>query len=342
MFKTTGWRLAWTIFVVGGVILFGVIVGWTRLQTETAQPPAEAGPQQVAAVNGVALTQQMVDRELKVSRLNVAQPLPPLQGDDLARAREEALNQLITRQIILQEASRQGFALEQDFIEQRVDLLFGSYGDDALDEALAQADLNRADLLWWAGQIFTVEAFTTQVIMAGARPEQRQAVYNSWLNQQQAQAQITTFEAGQAQTRQILRPGQPAPDFTLSSVDGRQVTLSDYSGQVVLVNFWATWCPSCVTEMPDYEQLYRQHTPDFVVLGVNLQESPDHVQQYATGLGLSFPVLLDDDGTVTSRQYQVTGMPGSFIIDRTGTIFYRHIGPMSGQTLATKLTELGL
>jgi peroxiredoxin len=134
---------------------------------------------------------------------------------------------------------------------------------------------------------------------------------------------------------------QPAPDFTLTTLEGQPVSLSDYTGKVVLVNFWATWCPSCITEMPDYEQVYQRHgQDDFIVLGINFQEGPEQVGQYAAGLGLTFPVLLDQDGRVTTRQYQVIGMPASFIIDRQGKIFYRHLGPMSGETLQAKLAEL--
>jgi cytochrome c biogenesis protein CcmG/thiol:disulfide interchange protein DsbE len=97
--------------------------------------------------------------------------------------------------------------------------------------------------------------------------------------------------------------------------------------------------------MPDYEQVYQHHggrAGDFVVLGVNLQEGQRQVEDYATGLGLTCPVLLDEDGRVTTRQYQVTGMPASFIIDRQGVIFYRHLGPMYVETLQAKLAELGL
>ena len=78
----------------------------------------------------------------------------------------------------------------------------------------------------------------------------------------------------------------------------------------------------------------------FIVLGINLQESPAHVQQFATGLGLSFPILLDTNGEVTTHYYQIAGMPGSIIVDRDGTIFYRHIGPMSGELLEEKLGQL--
>lgn len=331
-----------TILSVIVVIAFGVMFGWNRLQPDSSPQTISALPQQVATVNGVAITQEMVERELKVSRLNVLSPLPPLTGDDLARAEEEALNQLINRQLILQAASRQGFVLDDDFIAERTASLFGRPDDEAVRSALEQAGVTYTDLLWWAGGIFTVEEFTTQVVMADAAPEDRQQVYNEWFNEQRAEARIETYVDGEAQTSSIALIGESAPNFTLTTIEGKPVSLSDYSGKVVLVNFWATWCPSCISEMPDYEQVFQQKSPEFVVLGVNLQESGGHVQQYAAGLGLTFPVLLDEDGSVTTHQYQVTGMPGSFIVDRQGKIFYRHVGPMNAETLTAKLAELGL
>ena len=81
--------------------------------------------------------------------------------------------------------------------------------------------------------------------------------------------------------------------FQFKDVTGKNHALSDYKGKWVLVNFWATWCSSCITEMPEYEAVYQHYTPDFVVLGVNFQEVAPHVQQYADGLGLSFPVVTE-------------------------------------------------
>ncbi|NJN98451.1 MAG: redoxin domain-containing protein [Anaerolineales bacterium] len=316
-----------TIFI--GLSLFAcILVGGLVFVLLKSNPlfqtnPANTSPQIMATVNGVAITREMVAKEITVSRFNVNTPLPPLSGDDLSRAADEALNQLITRQIVLQAASRQNFVLDDTLIEGRVELLFGANGDKALDDALRQVGIARADLSWWVRELTTVEEFTVKVIMAGAAPETRQQVYNDWLNAQRAAADIKTYQQGQEQTLLALM-GEPAPNFTLTNLTAQPVALSDYRGKVVLVNFWASWCPSCLSEMPDYEQIYQQYggpAGDFVVLGVNLQESQSQVGAYSAGLGVTFPVLLDTDGTVTTRQYQVTGMPGSFIIDRQGVIF---------------------
>lgn len=335
--------------LIGIGMLLGVTIGGLLfvLVKSGVLPPltqAETLPQVMATVNGVAISREMVEKEITVSRFNVASPLPPLTGDDLVRATDEALNQLITRQLVLQAASRQNFVLADTLIESRVELLFGANGDQALDNALRQVGATCADLAWWVRELTTVEMFTVKVIMAGVAPEERQQVYNDWLNAQRAAATIKTYGQGEEQSLPALI-GEPAPEFTLTNLTGQPIALSDYRGQVVLVNFWATWCPSCLSELPDYEQIYQQHggpAGDLVVLGVNLQEGQTQVEAYATGLGLTFPVLLDEDGHITTRQYQVTGMPGSFIIDRQGVIFYRHVGPMSAETLRAKLAELGL
>lgn len=325
--------------MIGGLLFLLIKSGVLPQLTQ-----AETLPQVMAMVNGVAITREMVEKEVTVSRFNVASPLPPLTGDDLVRATDEALNQLITRQLVLQAASRQNFVLDEALIESRVELLFGANGDQALDDALRQVGATRADLAWWVRELTTVEEFTVKVIMAGAAPEERQQLYNDWLNAQRAAADIKTYLHGEEQSLLALM-GEPAPEFTLTNLAGQPVALSDYRGKVVLVNFWATWCPSCISEMPDYEEIYQQHggpAGDFVVLGVNLQEGQTQVKDYTSGLGLTFPILLDEDGGVTTRQYQVTGMPGSFVIDRQGVIFYRHVGPMSAETLRVKLAELGL
>ncbi len=331
----------WTTLVIVMVIVLGLVVGGWLLQPWPATAPEESAESPLAVINGVALMPAMVDRELRISRLNVAEPLPPLTGIDLERAREEALNQLLARQVVLQAAARDGFALPAEFIAEQARLLFGGYGDAALEQALAQSGSTRDELLWWVGEVMTVEEYTSQVVLTGAAPDDRQAVYNTWLNEQQAAARIERFTASIAPSG-LAQIGQPAPDFELAGLDGQAVSLSDYAGQIILLNFWATWCTSCLTEMPAYEQVYQAYQPDLVVLAINLQESVPEVQQYAAGLGLSFPVLLDRQGLVTNQQYQVTGMPGSFIIDRQGQIYYRHLGPMSADTLTTKLAELGL
>jgi len=124
-----------------------------------------------------------------------------------------------------------------------------------------------------------------------------------------------------------------APEFVLQTPEGRTVKLSDYRGQVVLLNTWATWCPPCRTEMPDLETYYRDHQADgFVVLAVNNQESATTVNAFLAEQDFTFPVLLDPDGLVTER-YRVMGLPTSFVIDREGTVRSVWTGQLSPERL---------
>ena len=116
--------------------------------------------------------------------------------------------------------------------------------------------------------------------------------------------------------------GFQAPDFELRTLEGESVTLSDLRGKAIILNFWATWCPPCRSEMPAMQQVYTDYEPDgFVVLAVNntQQDRREDVENFILEQGLTFPVLLDNTGGVSTR-YQVHSMPTSFFIDPEGII----------------------
>jgi thiol-disulfide isomerase/thioredoxin len=125
-----------------------------------------------------------------------------------------------------------------------------------------------------------------------------------------------------------LDPPLPAPGFSLKDMDDEPHALQDYQGKVILLNFWATWCPPCRHEMPALEKLYLQfRKQDFVVLAVNQWEDPDLVFAYTGDLNVfpTFPILFDRESSI-SQQYGVKGLPTSFVIDRDGRVVYRAIG----------------
>ena len=121
--------------------------------------------------------------------------------------------------------------------------------------------------------------------------------------------------------------GDRAPDFTLPTLAGNHVRLSNYRGKLVFLNFWATWCPPCRQEMPSMESLYqRLKGRDFEMLAVSIDsKGADHVQSFVATYGLTFPVLLDPNKTVY-RLYGLTGVPETFIIDQNGDILLKIIG----------------
>ncbi len=138
-----------------------------------------------------------------------------------------------------------------------------------------------------------------------------------------------------------LEIGQRAPDFTTQTVDGDTVSLSDYRGKVVLLNFWATWCGPCREEIPGFQTLYNLHDPNFVVLAVNYQESADTITDFADDLGVTFPLLLDEDGAINGDVYgaRVRGYPTSFLIDQRGVIAAYYVGEMNFSMLTQDLKD---
>jgi len=112
-----------------------------------------------------------------------------------------------------------------------------------------------------------------------------------------------------------------APDFVLSTLDGRKVSLKDLRGKAVFLNFWATWCPPCVVEMPSMEALHKRFKgKGLVVLAVNDAENVNKVGSFIKKRGYTFHVLLDSDGLVTDGSYRVVGLPTTYLIDSNGMV----------------------
>lgn len=133
----------------------------------------------------------------------------------------------------------------------------------------------------------------------------------------------------------LIAPGNPAPEFTLPTLDGETISLSDLRGQAVVLNFWASWCPPCRAEMPDLERLYQTYrTDNLVVIGVNLQESPVTVRSFVEREGLGFPIVLDRDGSVTNL-YRIIPLPTTFFIDPDGIITAKYEGRLSARDMDT-------
>jgi peroxiredoxin len=134
--------------------------------------------------------------------------------------------------------------------------------------------------------------------------------------------------------------GKQARDLTLKTLDGGQSSLSDYRGKVVVLNFWATWCPPCRAELPDFEQAHRDRQGDgLVVLGINTEEPAVVVRAFVEDIGLTFPILLDETGQV-AREYRAAGLPMTLVIDREGLIQVRHVGYLSAAKLDEYLSEV--
>ncbi|MGE0622252.1 MAG: TlpA family protein disulfide reductase [Pseudomonadales bacterium] len=121
-----------------------------------------------------------------------------------------------------------------------------------------------------------------------------------------------------------------APDFTLKSLEGSNLRLEEYRGQVVLLNFWASWCGPCRQEMPLLDRLHhRYEDTGFAVLGVNVEGEIAPAQEIVDKTNVTFPILIDD-GQKVSQMYNLQAMPSTVVIDRDGVVRYIHLGYKPG------------
>ncbi|UOQ94728.1 redoxin domain-containing protein [Halobacillus shinanisalinarum] len=137
-----------------------------------------------------------------------------------------------------------------------------------------------------------------------------------------------------------LNIGDIAPDFQLQTLEGENVKLSDYRGQRVMVNFWATWCPPCRAEMPDMEKFYQNK--DVVVLAVNLTQTESNLQQvkdFVNEFTLTFPILLDKESKVATN-YEIRPIPSSFMIDSNGIIQYKALGALNYERMIQEFEKM--
>ena len=126
-----------------------------------------------------------------------------------------------------------------------------------------------------------------------------------------------------------IRQGS-APDFTLKSHSGENIRLSDLRGEVVMINFWASWCGPCRQEMPLLDQLYTEYQPlGFTILGINVEEDSTQAKALLQDIPVSFPVLFDTRSQV-SKLYDVVAMPSTVLLDRDGNVRYLHHGYKPG------------
>jgi peroxiredoxin len=127
-----------------------------------------------------------------------------------------------------------------------------------------------------------------------------------------------------------VNPGAPAPAFTLAARDGGKLSLADLKGQVVMINFWATWCGPCRQEMPLLAQLHDKYEPlGFTMLGVNVEPDSAAAVAWLKSVPVTFPILFDTDSAVAGS-FGVEGMPSSVLVDRNGQVRYIHRGYKPG------------
>ena len=147
-------------------------------------------------------------------------------------------------------------------------------------------------------------------------------IIRTWMGVAAAVLMAASTSAGMKQSA--------APDFTLKSVSGENLKLSEFRGEVVLINFWASWCGPCRQEMPVLSALHDKYKAlGFTVLGINVEEDSSKARRLLQDIPVSFPVLLDTE-SIVSKQYDVVAMPSTVLVDRDGNMRYLHKGYKPG------------
>ena len=149
------------------------------------------------------------------------------------------------------------------------------------------------------------------------------------------ETEVTTETATEAATEapqdiKVLEKGDKAPDFTAQLVNGETVKLSDYSDKIVLLNFWATWCPPCVNEMPAFERLKNDGDDDLVILCVNCMDDKATVDKFVQDNGYTFNIAYDEDGSI-EMYYPTNGIPYTLVINK-GEVAEIYVGAADADT----------
>ena len=137
---------------------------------------------------------------------------------------------------------------------------------------------------------------------------------------------------------ELAQKGQTLSDFSLTNLDGEMVRLSDFQGQVILVNAWATWCPPCVAEMPDLQAYYQAHQDEnFVILGINAGDTFRAAFEFASQKGITFPILLDPEVSLLTN-LGIHSFPTSILVGADGVVKNIHVGMYTAEDLETDIS----
>lgn len=154
-----------------------------------------------------------------------------------------------------------------------------------------------------------------------------------WFSAQKNNNEVKTENAtSQVKAKQVDKEELPAaPLFTLKNLDGKDVSLSDYRGKIVFVNFWATWCGPCRMEIPHFVKLMDKYSDDLAILGISVDDPRDYdkIPAFSSSFNINYPILLDDKGQVNYMYGGIQSIPTTFVLNREGKALGRIIGARS-------------
>ena len=131
-----------------------------------------------------------------------------------------------------------------------------------------------------------------------------------------------------------------APDFSLKDVAGNSFKLSDYAGKVKIIDFWATWCPPCRMEIPDFQSLHEKYSAgDFVMIGISLDDNSEIVKNFIDQYKVTYPIVMGNEDVANSYG-GIRGIPTTFVVDKEGKVYKKYIGYTEGKVFEEDITAL--
>lgn len=310
-------------------LMAAILAGCANQQTAPTDQTASNQPENanpvVAQINNLELTLSDLNRELAFDRaiylLTTGKELT--QQDPV-----EKLERLSTTLLIDQQARQAGISATEAEIAAALENFTQTRNitTDTLQAALQQQGYTLDDFKQNLARTIRAEKYLTRVIFADAQtPEQQTEKLAALVTELQQNANIKILYQPPKEAPVV---GAMAPNFTLTNLNGKEVSLSQFRGRPVILNFWATWCVPCRREMPALQQAFQTHQPDgLAVLAINLKEDAALVEPFVDELGLSFEILYDSQGEV-NKTYTVAGLPRTIFIDRQGVIQHIQVGEL--------------
>lgn len=285
----------------------------------------------VARVNGEYIYDQDVAREVDLNKVAIQLSKSITATQQTTPTEGSALETLIDRKIQLQAIQKAGVTLtpaEADGVYH--DALTGMGATEAeLKAALARYKLTVNDFKATTSDVYLIEKYEVNNIAAGAGTlSERNQRINDWQTNLSTNSKVDRLKAPGPGTAPIV--GSQAPDFTLKDMSGHDVKLSALVGKPIMINFWATWCPPCRSEIPDIVQMYSDthQAGNYEILGVATNSDTGTINAFRQEFGMSFPILPDNNNAIIS-QYHVLPIPTTFFIDKDGIISDINLGPVT-------------
>ncbi|MEA2573604.1 MAG: hypothetical protein QOH93_902 [Chloroflexia bacterium] len=308
--------------LIAAVVGLAVLGLWMFLSNPSLNVPSDA----VARVNGEYIYNSEVAREIDLARAT----FELAKSNEQTQSPGQVLETLIDRKLQTQDAKRNGVTVSQAEVDAALKGVIDRLGVTEADmqATLARYNLTLNDLRVPVADAYLINKYIGTFIVAGTNNEQDALTRkNDWQTRLAVNGRIEYLKSPGIGPAPTLN--SEAPDFTLRNLAGEEVKLSALRGKPIMINFWATWCAPCRSEIPEIVKMYKETHADanYEILGVATSSTLETVKAFSQEFDMRFP-LLPDDGNHITNQFHVLPIPTTFFIDKDGIIRDTHVGPV--------------